>query len=418
MGDYMIFKPYQDELEIINNVHKYNESEYAVIRLTATMIDKNNIDANALLRDLLKKKDIVDYALLKNGGNNGLKVDAKLLLNNSSEEIKMNLYKVNGKRSDPRFSISKIQQLLDKGKFNIGDLLYFSTRKLGNTNQIVILNTTNNIPSPAILLDTFGTGEITDSASRLIPMVKTIAQGGFHPNSKGSGNFNHKDAGDTLEYLLGIKTNNSQKADFEDKIEIKTKTGKSLNTLFTLRPQFNGTPVEKIEPNDRNRVSAFTRLYGYTSEKRKDHKSLYITIGTKEAPQNNVGFFLEVNEEERTVELRKYINNKKSEVVAFWTFSKLETELYSKHPATLWVKAERKVVEDTVQFKYFEAELSRTPQFTTFLSFIKSGSITYDWRGYTTPAGAYKGKNHGNAWRIKNKDRQSLFGNIEKIDLL
>ncbi|MFR4756230.1 MAG: hypothetical protein ACLT8L_01675 [Streptococcus salivarius] len=59
--------------------------------------------------------------------------------------------------------------------------------------------------------------------------------------------------------MLGIITNNSQKADFEDLIELKSKTSKTLDTLFTLRPKFDGTPVAEFEPKDRNRVSAFAR---------------------------------------------------------------------------------------------------------------------------------------------------------------
>ena len=53
----------------------------------------------------------------------------------------------------------------------------------------------------------------------------------------------------------------------------------------------------------------------------------------------------------------------------------------------------------------------------TFLSLIKSGTITYDWRGYTTPEGNYTGKNHGNPFRIKNKQRGLLFGSSKNISL-
>ena len=62
-------------------------------------------------------------------------------------------------------------------------------------------------------------------------------------------------------------------------------------------------------------------------------------------------------------------------------------------------------------------EYSRTPQFMTFLSLIKSGIITYDWRGYTSKTGKYSGKNHGNAWRIKPNAKAELFGEIEKVEL-
>lgn len=84
----MIFEPYKDELEIINNIHKYNDSEYVVIRLTKTMIEKNNIDANALLRDLLKNNELVDFDLLEHGGINGKKFQAEFLFNNELQKNK------------------------------------------------------------------------------------------------------------------------------------------------------------------------------------------------------------------------------------------------------------------------------------------------------------------------------------------
>ncbi|MBG9770923.1 MvaI/BcnI family restriction endonuclease [Bacillus vallismortis] len=415
----MIFEPYKDEIDIINTIHKFNESEYVLIRLTSTMINKNNPDANALFRDLLKSKGIVDYEKLPNGGNKGHKVNAKLLLNSTVQDVKLNLYKVTGKRSDRRFSIYGIQKMWEAGKVNVCDLLYITVTDLAGAKQIVILNLTNNVPSEEVLTKVFGIDKVADSASRLLPQIKRIAQAGFHKNSKGSGKVSPKDVGDTLEFLLGIKTNNNQEADFEGKIEIKSKTGKTLDTLFTLRPQFGGTIVEQIEKNDRSRVSAFTRLYGYDSDKHLGYKSLYITVGTRIAPQNSLGFFLEVNEEGRRVELRKKnISNNVDELTAYWTFSSLESELSLKHPATLWVKAEQRMNGDTAEFRYLEAELSRSPQFTTFLSLIKSGGITYDWRGYTTPRGKYQGKNHGNAWRIRGKNRKFLFGRIETISLI
>ena len=70
-----------------------------------------------------------------------------------------------------------------------------------------------------------------------------------------------------------------------------------------------------------------------------------------------------------------------------------------------------------VQFKYTDIEFSRAPQFMTFLSLIKTGIITYDWRGYTSSEGKYTGKNHGNAWRIKPAARAELFGELEEIEL-
>lgn len=108
---------------------------------------------------------------------------------------------------------------------------------------------------------------------------------------------------------------------------------------------------------------------------------------------------------------------KKDEITAYLTGEELREELYKKHSATLWVKAESRNVGNMVQFKYTEMELSRTPQFMTFLALIKSGGITYDWRGDTSVSGKYSGKNHGNAWRIKPQYKSQLFGEIEILNI-
>ena len=64
----MIFIPYPDEMERIHQIQRYQGTDYALIRLTFTMIDKNNLDAGGLLRDLLLQEGIVDYARLAHGG--------------------------------------------------------------------------------------------------------------------------------------------------------------------------------------------------------------------------------------------------------------------------------------------------------------------------------------------------------------
>ena len=201
-------------------------------------------------------------------------------------------------------------------------------------------------------------------------------------------------------------------------IEVKSKGGsRTLDTLFTLRPRFEGTRVAEYEPIDRNRVSAFARIYGYYSDAHPGYSSLYITIGSMEAPQNNQGFYLHVDDENRTVNLiwRDPISYR-CEIAAFWTFDDLRTQLLLKHPSTIWVQAECRMIDNMGQFKYNEIEFSKAPQFVTFLTLIKEGIITYDWRGYTTVEGRYAGKNHGNAWRIKPYAKDRLFGQIETVD--
>ena len=404
----MQFIPYDDELEVINAIHKYNSNDYTVIRLTQTMLSKSIIDANGFLRKMLLDNDLLDFEKL----TDKVYLMANLVLEDQQHEVKISFYKAN-KRGDERFWISGLGEFIRSSRINVNDLIYIT---VDNRKELTLFNVTRSIPQNNTIIQLFGQDKVEDSLNRLIPRIRLIAKQGFHRNSKGVGKIAPKDAGDTLESLLGIKTNNSQEADFEGIIELKSKSSKTLDTLFTLRPDFEGTPVAEFEPNDRSRVSAFARLYGYDSDKHLGYKSLYITIGSEENPQNNQGFYLEVNDRDNIVELRKQ-ENKKSILAAFWTFKALEEELHKKHPATLWVKVESKMDDEVAQFKYIEAELTRSPQFMTFLSLIKSGAITYDWRGYTTLSGKYAGKNHGNAWRIKNKQRNLLFGSTEVIDL-
>lgn len=410
----MIFTPYADELEVINRVHKYNSCEYALIRLTPTMLEKNNIDANAIFRDLLLKKSLIDYEILHFGGSNGIKHEATFIFNDSMQKCIMNFYRVNNKRGDRRFSIYGIKDMERNGLIKENDLLYITIVD----QTVTVINLTHNIPTDNVLEYVFGYDLVNDALNRLTVKVKKIAQEGFHPNVFRIGKPAPRDAGDTLEKLLGIKANNSQKADFEDLIELKSKTSKTMDTLFTLRPRFENTPVALYEPNDRSRVSAFARLYGYESDRHPGAKSLYITIGSERAPQNSFGFFLSINEENRTIELKRKNSTGKIEMTAFWTFDSLEKELHSKHKTTLWLDVETRMTDGIAFFKYISAELSRSPQFATFLSMVQSGAITYDWRGYTTPEGPYSGKNHGNAWRVKNKMRHLLFGSMEKIELI
>lgn len=415
----MIFVPYPDEASVINEIRKIRSDEYALLRLTPTMIDKNNLDANGIFRALLQNAGIVDYETLAHGGDHGITASALFVQKAKAEPLTLKFYRVKNTRGDRRFSIETIKKRAAARELNVGDLIYLSVLKKEDDSPLIyLINLTRNTPSPQMLLTALGSDLIRQTLEQIKPKLKEILTGGFYNNSKGVGTIAPKDVGNTLEALLGIVTNNRDDADYKGMIEVKAKGGfRTLDTLFTLRPHFEGTVIEAYEANDRQRVSAFTRYYGYDSDKHPGYSSLYVTMGSSDAPQNNQGFFLDVDEDAARVSL-KHIDpqTKKAEIAAFWPFEELKEQIFRKHPSTLWVKAEHRVAEGIVQFKYKEIEFSRAPQFTTFLSLIKAGKITYDWRGYTSKTGRYTGKNHGNAWRIKPNSKIELFGEIENIE--
>lgn len=416
----MLFTARQAEQNEINKIHEVRGGEYILVRMTPTMIKKNNIDANGVFRELLESEGIVDYENLAHGGQNGISTQASFIKNNGVESVKLKFYRVSNKRGDRRFSIETIKRKMHEGIINEGDLIYFSVYRDVNANpHIFMVNLTHGAPNKNQLIAAIGRDEIMSKFEEIKPRLEEIVNGGWYENSKGIGKKDPKDVGDTLESLLAIETNNSPGADIGGLIEIKSKgASRTLDTLFTLRPCFEGTPVATFEPNDRSRVSAFARYYGYESSKHPNCNSLYITIGSQDAPQNNQGFYLEVDVENNVVNLNR-INkeNGKVEITAFWRFADLKKQLETKHPSTLWVSADEKEENGMVMFKYNEIEFSRSPQFMTFLSLIKLGVITYDWRGYTSKQGSYVGKNHGNAWRIKPKAKSDLFGEMVKLDI-
>ena len=402
----MIFTPYSDESKVISMIHRYRNEDYALLRMTYTMIDKNNLDANGILRELLYKWGIVNYEQLDHGGRFGISHEALFIQHGKTEVVGLKFYRVSNDRGDRRFSIETLKKRMANMEVNVGDLLYISAfRQESGEPRIYIVNLTHNIPTETELFNAIGVDAIMKLFYQIRPRLKEIIHGGFYDNSKGYGPIAPKDVGDTLEDLLGIRTNNRTDADYDGLIEVKAKGGtRTLDTLFTLRPRFEGTRV------------AFARIYGYESDAHPGFNSLYITIGSIEAPQNNQGFYLHVNDEGRQIDIVwRNPSTGEQEIAAYWSFDDLRQELLKKHPSTLWVKAESREIEGMVQFKYNEIEFSRAPQFTTFLSLVKAGVITYDWRGYTTKEGKYSGKNHGNAWRIKPYAKSELFGEIEVV---
>ena len=416
----MIFIPYTDEKEEIMNIQKIQNSEYAIVRMTNTMMRKNNTDCNGFFRTMLKKMNIVDYENLNHGKENGVMTQALFILPEYSKLIDMNFYIVNGKRGDRRWSFYGLSKCCREGEICEGDLIYFSTyEKVDGKKCLFIINLTRNTPSIDYISSQIGIDTVNQAFDMIKDDLKRIVQKNtFVPNVKGKGKESPKDVGETLEHEMKVETNNRKDGDIEGVLELKGKGSKSTkDTLLTLRPSFEGTYIEEVEPNDKHRVKVFPLIYGYDSEKHPKCKDLYITIGCQDAPQNKHGFYLVVDEVKNIVKLmgpgRK---TKKDEMTAFWTFDALEEALNKKHRATLWITADKKVINDTVMYNYKRIEFSRSPKFSTFISLIKSGEVTYDWRGHTSTSEKYVGVNKGNAWRIKPRSRKELFGSLEVVE--
>ena len=104
-------------------------------RMSFTMIDKNNIDADKNFRQFMSLFG-VNYDKLEVGGKNGLKLSAEYY---NGDPCTINCYIVNGKggRKDKRFSLSKI-----KHQANPEDLVAFTFKKDKDNNTILVVNVT------------------------------------------------------------------------------------------------------------------------------------------------------------------------------------------------------------------------------------------------------------------------------------
>lgn len=408
----MLFSANPNEQIVMNRIQQLLPNDYSLVRLSSTMLNKSIIDANALLRYLLNDFEIINYDNISRGNKvfeNGI-----FITNSEAFDLKCSFYKANA-RGDKRFWIYGLNSLVKDGIIQIGDLIYITVAYVDGLNRIIIINLSHSQPDTDILSRIIGIDEITAAKEELLEKIRRTVVGFQIPNSNGNGKASPRDVGDTLEHHLGLSMNNFKGADYKGLIELKAKSGEALTSLFTLRPEFENTPISKIEPIDRNRVAAFQLEYGYISLKKPNDKSLYVTIGNQPNPQ---GFYLKVDEKKELVNLLHLDPQLNAPIVtAYFTFEKLREALYKKHPSTLWLKANKTydIANDIVYFDYYAAEFTRTPKFASFVDLIQKGVITYDWRGSTSMVTG-KNRNHGNPWRIAPENIELLFNDYEIID--
>ena len=92
-----------------------------------------------------------------------------------------------------------------------------------------------------------------------------------------------------------------------------------------------------------------------------------------------------------------------------WEYSILKKRLWEKHPNTVWVKAEEKLIDGKIHFLYDDKmEFTSNPVFSQFLILIDTSLIVFDWRGKVLPNGK-KYRDHGHGFRIAPRNRNLLF---------
>ncbi|MES2704076.1 MAG: MvaI/BcnI family restriction endonuclease [Bacteroidota bacterium] len=384
-----IFKPTPSESILIDKINEFNNSDFALIRMTETMLIKSTIDASNLVRIIFKKYGIVDYSEVVPGGEKLYKKGVVIL--NDVHEHTVSYYRPKSKTGDPRFWVYKLQRLVE-----VGTLIYFTVLD----DNLIVIPLTKNEKLEEHLNRIFPKPEDENATLLLLKaQLLKIRQGGWirsisrHLNAP-------KDVGETLENFIGIPINNLKTPDFLGKIELKSKRDQvsTLDSLFSRVPDWDISNYKSVYD--------IVNKFGYINEG-DVCKRLYNDI--KSTP-NTQGLYLSPDDD-KSVLYQKFSKEEAEDEVCAWRYETVKNQLETKHPSTLWVGAEQTIIDGEYYFKYTSFELSTRPLFTQFITLIRRDKIIYDWKARIKPIGKAV-RNHGPGFRIKPKDKKLLFKSL------
>ena len=227
------------------------------------------------------------------------------------------------------------------------------------------------------------------SIELLIPKLKKIRDIGFVPvTGRGSGRF-----GLTLEALLGLPKNSSKSPDYFG-VEIKTKRGNGLQTLFSR------TPSSFLDNKDRR---GLVTSHGYT-DKKKNRTALYTSFSSE---GDSLGFSLAVSQSDLMV-------IRHGTPILRYDHQTIREALLSKHNETVYLTVITKKGEKEKEFCRFDKIVyCKFPSYKKFKSLVTSGKIYLDFTLSISSTG--KVKDHGFLWRIYSENLTDLYETTEEV---
>ncbi len=224
----------------------------------------------------------------------------------------------------------------------------------------------------------------------LTQKLRQLNKRGFLPiTGRGTGRY-----GLALEKHLGIPPNCDKGPDFMG-IELKTKSDKSLHTLFSRVPsRFTGC-------GDKRELVA---KHGYDDSQR-GRRALYTSFNCK---GDSLGFSLAVKKNTVVV-----VRNG-SELLEY-DKEALEEALLSKHTETAFVAAtKRNSAGGEAQCRFDKMIYCRWPSILKFVKLIDAGHVFLD---FTLSVKGGRVKDHGFLWRVKQDTLEMLYLKSESFSL-
>ncbi len=206
---------------------------------------------------------------------------------------------------------------------------------------------------------------------------------------KGTGRY-----GLSLEHYLSIPQNSSKDADFMG-IELKTKHGKTLQTLFSR------VPSRYLACENKNEL---VEQFGYYDKKR-ERQALYTSFNN--AP-DSLGFYLNPKD-------RRVVVNKKNVEILEYDESVLEDAVLSKHNETAYISVSlSRLKGNETRCRFDQLLYCQTPSLQRFMRMADDGKVYLD---FTLSEKSGRVKDHGFLWRVPQDAIADLYQKNQLIDL-
>lgn len=198
----------------------------------------------------------------------------------------------------------------------------------------------------------------------------------------------------TLEHHLSIPQNSSKTPDFMG-IELKTKHGSSLQTLFSR------VPTRYLACRDKNEL---VEKYGYYDKGRK-RQALYTSFNNS---PDSLGFYLATMED-------RVVVNRKTVPILEYDSSVIDVALLSKHSETAYVSVTPGTLKNGAAGCRFDQLLyCKTPSLLRFMRMAREGNVYLD---FTLSKLKGRVKDHGFLWRVPQDALAKLYIETRLIDL-
>jgi hypothetical protein len=280
-----------------------NSVEVTLIEPTKNGLEKSIMDATGSVRDYLKKRNIHDYYLQRQGPDNKIQVEASLIEPDNLIASIASLYRPITKKGDPRIWFKGLGNYANANDI-LGIIEFEGKLYVLNISQIDIDSILHSVKiNPFKELVKAINKNSNAIADELLFKLKKIAERRFLPSLINA----DTSVGRTLETLLNIPINSSKKPDYKG-IELKSFRDRRANrkNLFTKVPDWADS---KFKSSDE-----ILNSFGYT---RENVFRLYCTVSS--IVRNSQGLMLKVNNQ-----LGQLIENSNKEEIGDFVLWKLE----------------------------------------------------------------------------------------------